>query len=82
MARVRKRARSAGLLSLGVRPEYQGRGIGSILVATALRAAADLGFERVEYALVAENNEPSKATALRFGGKLCRTFGIYAQALG
>ena len=81
MARTRKRARAAGLLSLGVHPGHQGRGVGSALVATALRAAADLGFERVEYALVAENNEPSKATALRFGGKLYRSFGIYARSL-
>jgi hypothetical protein len=36
----------------------------------------------MEYALVAENNEPSKATALRFGGKLCRSFGIYARSPG
>ena len=82
MARNRKRARTAGLLSLGVTPEHQGRGVGSTLVATACRAAAALGFERMEYALVAENNEPSKATALRFGGKLCRSFGIYARSPG
>lgn len=82
MARNRKRARTAGLLSLAVAPEQQGRGVGSALVATACRAAAALGFERMEYALVAENNEPSKATALRFGGKLCRSFGIYARAPG
>lgn len=82
MARVRKRARTAGLLSLGVAPHHQGSGVGSALVATACHAAANIGFERMEYALVAENNEPSKATAARFGGKLCRSFGIYARAPG
>ena len=82
LARLKRRARTAGLLSLGVTPERQGRRIGSALVALACRSAAELGFERIEYALVAENNEPSKATATRFGGKLCRTFGIYARTLG
>ena len=82
MARRRRRARTAGLLSLGVRPDLQGRGIGSALVARALRNASDIGFERVEYALVAENNEASRAIAARFGGNLCRSFGIYARNLG
>ncbi len=82
MALNRKRARTVGLLSLGVRPDLHGRGIGSKLVATALKNASNIGFERLEYALVAENNEVSKATAARFGGKLCRSFGIYARRLG
>jgi len=77
----RKRARGVGLLSLGVASDYQGRGIGTALVAASCRVAADLGFTRFEYALVAENNDPSKATAVRFGGTLCRSFGIYERAL-
>lgn len=82
LASARKRAKSVGLLSLGIAPDHQGEGIGTALVAAACRAAADRGFATLEYALVAENNEPSKATAARFGGKLCRSFGIYARRLG
>jgi len=74
---VRKRARRAGLLSLAVAPERQGEGIGTALVAAACRAAAGMGFDHFEYALVAENNGPSCATASRFGGRVGRTFGIY-----
>ncbi len=81
LARVRRRPSAAGLLSLGVSPEHQAGGVGTALVAAACRAAADMGFQRFEYALVAENNEPSKATAARFGGKLCRSFGIYGRAV-
>lgn len=81
LARARKRTKGAGLLSLAVSPDHQGRGVGTALVAAACRAAADLGFRRFEYALVAENNEPSKATAGRFGGKLCRSFGIYGRVI-
>jgi ribosomal protein S18 acetylase RimI-like enzyme len=81
IARARRHTRSAGLLSLAVAPGHQGRGIGTTLVAAACRAAADMGFSGFEYALVADNNEPSKATAVRFGGTVCRTFGIYRRAL-
>jgi hypothetical protein len=35
----------------------------------------------MEYALVAESNEASKSTVARFGGKLCRGFGVYGKEL-
>ncbi|MHB8438672.1 MAG: GNAT family N-acetyltransferase [Acidimicrobiales bacterium] len=81
LALARRRVDTVGLLSLGVDPAHQGGGIGTALVAESCRAAADLGYRTLEYALVAENNEPSKATALRFGGRLHRSFGIYRRAL-
>jgi len=81
LARARGRATGGGLLSLGVSPDHQGEGIGTALVAAACRAAAQIGFESFEYALVAENNGPSCATAARFGGKQCRSYGIYAKSL-
>jgi GNAT superfamily N-acetyltransferase len=81
IARARRRVRTVGLLSLAVAPGRQGRGIGTTLVAAALRAAADMGLSGFEYALVADNNEPSKTMAVRFGGTVCRTFGIYRRTL-
>ncbi|MCA1832728.1 MAG: GNAT family N-acetyltransferase [Actinomycetota bacterium] len=81
MAARRRKVRSAGLLAVGLDPAWQGRGIGTALVARACEEAARLGFERVEYALVAESNDASKSTVARFGGKLCRTFGVYAKQL-
>jgi len=82
IARSRTRAHAVGLLSMAVAPEHQGRGIGSALVAASCRVAADRGFTHFEYALVADNNEPSKATAGRFGGTVCRSFGIYRRPVG
>ncbi|GEM_PF-4924578 len=81
LARSRRHTTSVGLLSLGVDPDLQGRGVGRALVSAACRGAAALGYRRLEYALVAESNEPSKALAARFGGRQCRTFGIYARHL-
>jgi len=81
IVRARRRARGVGLLSLAVAPEHQGRGIGTALVGAACRAAAERGSTAFEYALVAENNGPSKATAARFGGTPCRRFGIYRRTL-
>ena len=81
MTSRRRRVTTVGLLALGVRPDLHGHGIGTALVARACGAASELGYRRVEYALVAESNEASKSTVARFGGKLCRRFGVYAKEL-
>jgi GNAT superfamily N-acetyltransferase len=77
----RKRVRGVGLFAVGVVPELHGRGIGTALVARACRAASDLGYRRLEYALVAEDNRVSQSTIARFGGELHRTFGVYAKSI-
>ena len=77
----RRRVRGVGLFALGVVPELHGRGIGTALVARACRAASDLGYRRLEYALVAEENRVSQSTIARFGGELHRTFGVYAKSI-
>ena len=81
MATRRRRVKTVGLLAVGVRPSDQGRGVGTALVARACCAAADLGYRRLEYALVVESNDASKSTIARFGAKLCRTFGVYSKEL-
>jgi GNAT superfamily N-acetyltransferase len=77
----RRRIRTVGLFAVGVDPSLHGRGIGTALVARACRAAADLGYRRLEYALVAEDNRASQSTIARFGGELHRTFGVYAKTI-
>jgi GNAT superfamily N-acetyltransferase len=81
IATRRRRVQAAGLLSVGVVPDEQGHGVGTALVTRACRAAHELGYRRVEYALVADSNEASRATVARFGAKLCRTFGVYGKDL-
>ena len=77
----RRRIRGVGLYAVGVLPELHGRGIGTALVARACRAASDLGYRRLEYALVAEENRASQATIARFGGARHRTFGVYTTTI-
>ena len=45
-----------GVLGMGVLPQFRGRGIGTRLIASALGAARDYGFSRVELT-VRQNNE-------------------------
>ena len=77
----RRQIGTVGLYAVGVDPELHGRGIGTALVARACRAAADLGYRRLEYALVAEDNAASRATIGRFGGERHRSFGVYARSI-
>jgi ribosomal protein S18 acetylase RimI-like enzyme len=45
-----------GVLGMGVLPQFRGQGIGTRIIASALGAARDYGFSRVELA-VRQNNE-------------------------
>ncbi len=82
LALARRRARTAVLLLIGVVPGEQGRGVGTALLARVCRAASARGFTRLEYGLVDEGNSASRATVARLGGGPCRTFGLYARAVG
>lgn len=79
--RQRRAISSVGLLSLAVNPDYQSMGIGTALVVRACANADKMGFQRLEYALVTADNQPSCATAKRFGGQQCRSFGVYQKQL-
>jgi ribosomal protein S18 acetylase RimI-like enzyme len=64
----RRRVRRAGLYAIGVLPEARRRGVGAALVAAAFRAMRRHGIEEAVYAMVLDDNAPSRALATGFGG--------------
>jgi ribosomal protein S18 acetylase RimI-like enzyme len=62
------------LMSIGVNPSAQGRGIGNQLVAVFLREAKLRGCSGVVLATDATNNDPTNAFYLRAGFRLSKTY--------
>lgn len=69
------------LASIAVDPEYSGKGIGKSLVNRFLRAALDLGAEKVILSTDAENNDKVNYFYKSLGFKLERTFYSFSNRL-
>jgi len=65
----RRRVTRGGIYAIGVLPEARRRGIGAGLVAAAFRTMRKHGIEEVVYAMVLDDNAPSRALATSFGGR-------------
>jgi ribosomal protein S18 acetylase RimI-like enzyme len=65
----RRRVSRGGIYAIGVVPEARRRGVAAGLMATALGAMRRRGFREAVYALVLDDNAPSRALATRFGGQ-------------
>jgi ribosomal protein S18 acetylase RimI-like enzyme len=63
-----RRITRGGLYSIGLVPGARRRGIGAALVAESLAAMRRRGLTEAVYALVLDDNAPSRALATRFGG--------------
>lgn len=70
------------LLIIGVRPEFQGRGISQALAAQSYRAMIQRGYTSASYTTVADTNAPSRRTAEKLGARATRNFVVYRQELG
>jgi RimJ/RimL family protein N-acetyltransferase len=73
LMRQGKRARRAGLVGIGVRESFRGRGISQSLAATLFEHFERAGFQRAIYYLVNEHNARSRGVAESFGGEAAVT---------
>ena len=65
--------------TLAVTPRYQGRGLGSVLLAAANRAAPALGLRRVIHALMHEENQSTRISARH--ATVFRRYALFARPL-
>jgi GNAT superfamily N-acetyltransferase len=73
----RKAIKRIRVVSTHVTPEFQGWGLGPLLVAHLLPAIQAWGIEEVEFSTVIESNQLSHATLRRAGAKITKTYRIY-----
>jgi ribosomal protein S18 acetylase RimI-like enzyme len=76
-----KRPKLARILVLGVKAEYRGRGIESVMLAEALKAGHDAGFQGAEASWTLEDNDAVNRLIEILGGKVYKTYRIYERPL-
>lgn len=76
-----KRFDRAGLITIGVRDAYRGRGIGATLTASLYRHYEELGLRNAFYYPVNENNTASRRLAESFGGRGRVLYAVFEKTL-
>jgi GNAT superfamily N-acetyltransferase len=76
-----KRPKLARILVLGVKAEYRGRGIESVMLAEALKAGHDAGCPGAEASWTLEDNDAVNRLIEILGGKVYKTYRIYERPL-
>lgn len=69
------------VISAQVTPEFQGQGLGPLMVAQLLPAIQAWGIEEVEFSTVIESNQLSHATLRRAGAQITKTYRLYGLNL-
>jgi GNAT superfamily N-acetyltransferase len=69
------------VIAFGVKKEFRGRGIESMMLAGGLRFGFQKGFRRVEASWILEDNANVRRVIELFGGQPYRTYRIYARAV-
>ena len=72
---------AAGLLLLGVQPEYHGLGLLPVLIHEMAERAKHRGIKRVEFSWVLEDNVNINQPAEQGGARRYKTYRIYQKAL-
>ena len=76
-----RRIRTFRYLALGVRPEFQGRGIAEAMVLRTLDAALDAGYTGCEMGWTLDDNTRVNRAIQRVGARRYKTYLIYEKSL-
>ncbi|MFQ5888543.1 MAG: GNAT family N-acetyltransferase [Gemmatimonadota bacterium] len=76
-----KRIHGARVLTLGLLPEYRGRGIDSLLYLRIFRKGTAAGITEAEFSWVLEDNEPMRRPLERIGARVYKRYRVYDRAL-
>ncbi len=79
--RAMKRSKQLDLLLGGIKEEYRGRGVDTLLGATMMRSAIEGGFEIMDSHHELETNTKIRAEMERQGGVIYKRYRIYQKAL-
>lgn len=72
---------SVRVITLGVKPEYRGKGLDGVLIAKIHEVLQPLGIPRGECSWILEDNIPMRNAIERMGGWVYKTYRVYEKSL-
>jgi len=76
-----KRIHTLRVITMGVIPEYQKRGIDVVFYYETFKAVTEMGFDSGEFSWVLEINDMMNRAAQNMGGKIYKTYRLYDYTL-
>ncbi len=77
----KKKINNLRVIIMGVKPEYQKKGIDSLFYLETIKAGNRGGYRGAEISWVLEDNMPMRMTAEKLGAKIYKTYRIYQKNL-
>lgn len=77
----RKKINRIRLITLGVIPEYQKKGIESIFIKNTIEIGMSKGYNQAEISWILEDNIPMVQTAVKLGADRYKTYRIYEKII-
>jgi GNAT superfamily N-acetyltransferase len=77
----RKKINRLRLITLGVIPEYQRKGIESIFINNTIEIGMGKGYNQAEISWILEDNTPMVQTAIKLGAEKSKTYRIYDKII-
>jgi GNAT superfamily N-acetyltransferase len=77
----KKKINNLRVIIMGVKPEYQKKGIDSVFYLETIKNGNKNGYRGAEISWVLEDNMPMRMTAEKLGAKIYKTYRIYRKSL-
>ncbi|MEO5509829.1 MAG: GNAT family N-acetyltransferase [Longimicrobiales bacterium] len=77
----RRKINAIRVITLGLRPEFRGKGIDALLILHVFREAQKLGMARGECSWILEDNMPMRLAIEKIGGDAYKTYRIFEKPL-
>jgi GNAT superfamily N-acetyltransferase len=75
------RIQGVRVITLGIKRDYQGFGLGSLFYAEIARRIVDRGYAHAEMSWVMEDNTGMNKAARLLGGRVYKTYRVYQKSL-
>ncbi len=78
---LKKKIKNLRVLALGVKKEYQNKGIGALMYYNSIREAMKKNYKECESSWILEENKETLKIAKMFGGKIYKKYRVYEKNL-
>ncbi len=77
----RKKIKNLRLMAMGVKRQYQNKGVGALMYYNSLLAAIEKGYRECEFSWILEDNQDTVKIARMMGGKIYKKYRVYGKDL-